>query len=224
MSIEIRKFRNRYDLELIQNSDEKIRIGDLFWDPIFGKPVTNEKGTPTNIFYSFKDSDIIDMKLYKKYIDDCDKIKMIDANLPEVERDLNVDVGLGFSILEKLKIADIEFKNEHIHSFQFKKIKKKKINIDLADVIDTNLEILKKDNWKAYDGKIRRVQMITELLYGEINIKIKNKNKANFELAIKNAGLDIKPNLETKAATNYSFINSKVPFAMKLVSVKNYNG
>jgi len=66
--------------------------------------------------------------------------------------------------------------------------------------------------------------MITELLYGEINIKIKNKNKANFELAIKNAGLDIKPNLETKAATNYSFINSKVPFAMKLVSVKNYNG
>ena len=31
------------------------------------------------------------MKSHKEYIKDCEKIKLINANLPEVEKELNVD-------------------------------------------------------------------------------------------------------------------------------------
>jgi len=49
-AMELKKFRNRYDLELIPASHEGIILGTLVWDPVIGKPVFNHPGMPDHIY------------------------------------------------------------------------------------------------------------------------------------------------------------------------------
>jgi hypothetical protein len=88
--------------------------------------------------------------------------------------------------------------------------------------IDSYFEKLKENNWKFYDGKIRRVFIITELHCGRIKIVIDKTLKNDFKLTIVNSGLKVNNLIEFGTAIEYSFKHENVPFAMKLELVKGF--
>ena len=90
--------------------------------------------------------------------------------------------------------------------------------------IDNYLEILKKDNWKTYDGKIRRVYMITELYFGSIQLILSSDLKSELDSSLRHADLKLLETVEFDKSIEYTFDHNKVPFAMRLEKMKGFNG
>ena len=89
--------------------------------------------------------------------------------------------------------------------------------------IDNYLEILKNDNWKTYDGKIRRVYMITELYYGSIQIILDKDLKSSLEGTIASSSLQLQQTVEFDRSIEYTFDHKSVPFAMRLEKMRAFN-
>lgn len=219
--MELKKFRNRYDLELIPASHEGIILGTLVWDPIFGKPVFDHPGMPDHIFNAFLDAEIIKSEEWENSLSAARNQDLLEANLAVTSVDINIDLVTS---LDQPLVGELgsSFKLKSIKKFSFGELKVRLMSPILRVQIDDYLEKLKAGNWKYYDGKIRRVFMITELYYGGIKIVI-DKNVINdFTLAVKNAGMEISKELELGTAIEYSFKHKNVPFAMKLEMIKGF--
>lgn len=219
--MELKKFRNRYDLELIPASHEGIILGTLVWDPIFGKPVFDHPGMPDHIFNAFLDAEIIKSGEWENSLSAARNQDLLEANLAVTSVDINIDLVTS---LDQPLVGELgsSFKLKSIKKFSFGELKVRLMSPILRVQIDDYLEKLKAGNWKYYDGKIRRVFMITELYYGGIKIVI-DKNVINdFTLAVKNAGMEISKELELGTAIEYSFKHKNVPFAMKLEMIKGF--
>ena len=224
--MELKKFRNKYDLELIPASHEDIILGTLVWDPLIGKPdfdPKGNKGMSNHIFNAFLDAGLITEDEWAKYLEDARNEEEIDAHL--AERIIDVDVNLA-TTLEHPKLGELNssFNLDNVKKFSFGELKARSMSNLLRVRIDDYLEELKKNNWEKYDGKIRRVFMITELYYGSIKLVIQNNFKNDFSAAIKNTDLEMKNELDFGKSTEYTFDHQNVPFAMKLERVKSFNG
>ncbi len=219
--MELKKFRNRYDLELIPASHEGIILGTLVWDPIFGKPVFDHPGMPDHIFNAFLDAEIIKSGEWENSLSAAKNQDLQEANLAVTSVDINIDLVTS---LEQPLLGEFgsTFKLKSIKKFSFGELKVRLMSPILRVQIDDYLEKLKAGNWKYYDGKIRRVFMITELYYGSIKIVIDKNLLNDFTLAIKNTGMEISKELELGTAIEYSFKHKDVPFAMKLEMVKGF--
>ena len=57
--MEIKRFRNKYNLELIPASHENIILGNLVWDPIIGKPKFDHPGMSEHIYNAFLDAEMV---------------------------------------------------------------------------------------------------------------------------------------------------------------------
>jgi hypothetical protein len=90
--------------------------------------------------------------------------------------------------------------------------------------IDNYLELLKKNKWKAYDGEIRRVYLITELYFGSIQLIVNKTHKTDLELSLEEANLKVLESVEFDGSVEYTFDHKKVPFAMRLEKVREFNG
>ena len=71
--MELKKFRNKYNLELIPASHENILLGTLVWDPLIGKPKFDHPGMPEHIFNAFLDADIVSRQNWTKGIKDLEQ-------------------------------------------------------------------------------------------------------------------------------------------------------
>jgi len=219
--MELKKFRNRYDLELIPTSHEGIILGTLVWDPIFGKPAFEHRGMPDHIYNAFLDAGIMDTEEWQKALEAARNEELKEANLAIASVDINVDLVTS---IDQPLIGELEsaLKLKSLKKFSFGELKVRLMSPLLRVEIDNYLEKLKSGNWKYYDGKIRRVFMITELYYGSVKIVI-DKNMANdFNLALKKTGMEISKELELGTAIEYSFKHKDVPFAMKLEMIKGF--
>ena len=221
--MELKKFRNKYDLELIPASHAGIVPGTLVWDPLIGKPKFHHKGMPEHIFNSFLDADLLTEKEWKSYLKDCEKIKLKDAGFAEMV--VNVDVSHTGSLEHpKFGKLDSKFKMEKVRKFTFGDLQVRSMTNLLKVRIDDYLEELKKNNWEAYDGNIRRVFMVTELYYGSTKLVIENNFKHEFEAAVKAADLSVKRDLELGKSIEDTFDHENVPFAMRIEKVREFNG
>lgn len=219
--MELKKFRNRYDLELIPASHEGIILGTLVWDPIFGKPAFEHRGMPDHIYNAFLDAEIISTEEWQKALEAARNEELKDANLAIASVDINVDLVTS---IDQPLIGELEsaLKLKSLKKFSFGELKVRLMSPLLRVEVDNYLEKLKSGNWKYYDGKIRRVFMITELYYGSVKIVI-DKNVANdFTLALKKTGMEVSKELELGTAIEYSFKHKNVPFAMKLEMIKGF--
>jgi hypothetical protein len=117
---------------------------------------------------------------------------------------------------------DSALKLKSLKKFSFGELKVRLMSPLLRVEIDNYLEKLKSGNWKYYDGKIRRVFMITELYYGSVKIVIDKNMASDFNLALKKTGMEISNELELGTAIEYSFKHKNVPFAMKLEMIKGF--
>ena len=219
--MELKKFRNRYDLELIPASHEGIILGTLVWDPIFGKPAFEHPGMPDHIFNAFLDAGIINTEEWQNALEAAKKEDLKEANLAVASVDINVDLvnSIDQPLIGELGSA---FKLKSLKKFSFGELKVRFISPLLRVQIDDYLEKLKTGNWKYYDGTIRRVFMITELYYGSVKIVIDKDMANDFSLAIKKTGMEINKELELGTAIEYLFEHKNVPFAMKLEMIKGF--
>ena len=219
--MEIKKFRNKYGLELIPASHEGIILGTLVWDPVIGKPAFDHPGMPDHIFNAFLDAEIMQMDEWEDALKEFRETDLKEANIAESIVNVNVDI---LTSLSQMGLGAIEgsFELKSIKKFTFGEIKVRFLSPLQRIQIDNYLEILKKDNWEIYDGKIRRVFIISELYYGSVKIVIDKALKSNLSGAIENAGLDAKNVLELGNAVEYSFEHRNVPFAMKLERIRGF--
>jgi hypothetical protein len=219
--MELKKFRNRYDLELIPTSHEGIILGTLVWDPIFGKPAFDHPGMPDHIFNAFLDADIIDTEEWKNALETAKNEDLKEANLAVASVDINIDLVTS---IDQPLIGELEsaFKLKSLKKFSFGELTVRLMSPLLRVQIDDYLEKLKSGNWKYYDGKIRRVFMITELYYGSVKIVIDKDMADDFTLALKKTGMEVSKEIKLGTAIEYSFKHKSVPFAMKLEMVKGF--
>ncbi|MCA0931575.1 hypothetical protein LCM02_03860 [Lutimonas saemankumensis] len=220
--MEIKRFRNKYNLELIPASHENIILGNLVWDPIIGKPKFEHPGMSENIYNAFLDSGIISRRNWLQGIEELHKEEIRTAHLADRVIKLETNV---ISTLEHPLIGELEngFEIERVSKFHFGNLQVRTMSNINRIRIDNYLEILKEDNWKAYDGKIRRVYMITELYYGSIQLILDKRLKNDLETKIKTKDLNLLQKVEFDRSIEYTFDHNQVPFAMCLEKIKSFN-
>lgn len=221
--MELKKFRNKYDLELIPASHENIILGTLVWDPLIGKPKFDHAGMPNNIFSSFLDAELLNEAEWSQYLKDSKEESLVGAHF--AESTINVDTSIASS-LEYPTIGKIgnSFELEKVSKFTFGDLKVRTMSNLTRIRIDNYLEALKKENWEDYDGKIRRVFMITELYYGSIKLITKMDWKDELDAKIPKLGLALTNTIELGKSVEYTFDHQNVPFAMRIEKVRGFNG
>jgi hypothetical protein len=221
--MEIRKFRKKYDLELIPNSHSGIILGTLVWDPIIGKPSFDHYGMPNHIYNAFRDAGYLNDQELEEALEKTKQTPTGPAHF--AERDIEIDIDFA-TTLEEPRIGKVEasFGLNSVKKFTFGELNARSmLNLERVH-IDDFLEKLKKNKWDDYDGKIRRVFMITELYFGSVKVVIDKEMKAEFEASIQNTDLDLNPGLEFAKSVEYTFNHNDVPFAMRIERVKHFNG
>jgi hypothetical protein len=219
---QFKKFRNKYDLELIPAANSNIILGNLVWDPIIGKPDFSHRGMPNHIANAFVDADLINQDELTQLLDEAKNEDLIEAGF--AERIIDVDVSLVNSLDNKaIDNLSQSFELSSVKKFTFGDLQARSMSNLLRVRIDDYLEDLKKNKWENYDGKIRRVFMITELYYGSMKIVINSNLKNDFETSITAANLNVKSQLEIGRSMEYTFDHQSVPFAMRIERIKHYN-
>ena len=221
--MEIRKFRRAYDLELIPASHEAISLGDLVWDPVFGPPAFNRKGMPNTIFSAFLDAGLLDQEEWTTFHQECRQTPLVDARLATRTVDVDLEV---VSELQHPRFGKIEgeFLRENLSKFTFGDLQVRTMHDLLRVRVDAYLEELKAGHWSAYDGRIRRVFMITELYYGAIKLVVEKRFSNELESRLKDLHIEAKFKTESSHAVEYAFSHEQVPFAMRIERIRNFNG
>ena len=221
--MELKKFRNKYDLELIPASHDGIILGTLVWDPIIGKPEFDHGGMPNNIFTSFHDAEFITEDEWSLYMNDLRTRELGEAHFAEstINVDTNIATTLEYPTIGKISNS---FNLNKVVKFTFGDLKVK-VMADLTRIrIDNYLESLKKEKWDDYDGKIRRVFMVTELYYGSIKMVTKTDWADELDATIPKLDLKLSNKVELGKSVEYTFDHQNVPFAMRIERVRDFNG
>ncbi len=221
--MEIRKFRKVYGLELIPASHEGIFTGTLVWDPIIGSPEFSRKGMPSSIFTAFLDAGLLNEDEWSALSLDSKMAPFLEAQL--ASRTVDVDVEF-ISELQHPKVGTItgEFLSEKLSKFTFGNMMVREMDDLIRVRIDRMLEVMKATRWKEYDGRIRRVFMITELYYGTIKMVVEKQFSAELDAQIQNSELKAVARSEGSHAVEYEFSHDNVPFAMRIERIRNFNG
>jgi len=221
--MEIRKFRTNYGLELITASHAGISVGDLVWDPLAGSPGFSHPGMPNTIYTAFLDAGLIDEEEFKTFRKECQKIKLAPAQLADKKVDVNSEL---IAELQHPTLGKIEgnFKLDSISKFRFGELQVREMDDLLRVKIDQYLELMKAKKWQEYDGRIRRVNMITELYYGSIKLVVERALSGNLDAALEKSGVKFIARAEGSKSVEYEFAHEEVPFAMRIEKVKRFNG
>lgn len=221
--MEIRKFRKVYGLELIPASHEGIFTGVLVWDPIIGAPDFSRKGMPNSIFTAFLDAGLMVENEWKNLLEENKKAPLLEAQLAS----RTVDVEVEFvSELHHPKVGKIsgEFLSEKLSRFTFGNIQVRQMDELVRVRIDRYLEKMKATRWSEYDGRIRRVFMITELYYGTIKLLVEKQFSAELDAELKEFSVEAHSRIEGSHAVEYEFSHDSVPFAMRIERIRTFNG
>jgi len=154
--MEIRQFRNTYDLELIAASHEGISLGDLVWDPIFGAPEFARKGMPNTIYTAFLDAGLIKESEWKVFRDEARQAQFMKARFASITVEVNVEFINEFQHPEMGLISG-KFQTEKLSKFTFGNLQVRQMDDLMRIKTDRFLEEMKATRWKEYDGRIRRV-------------------------------------------------------------------
>lgn len=221
--MEAKAFRKKYNLELIPASHSNILLGNLVWDSLFGKPKFEKGGMPNHLFNAFVDANLLTQQQWQALINEVKSAPLTDANMAGVtlEVDGELSAELDHPQIDGLQ-AGLDWKK--VKKFSFGDLQVRTLANLTRMEIDDYLEEMRRDKWEDYDGKIRRVFVITELYYGSIKITIDKELGAELETTAQAANLEIKTKFNLDRKTEYSFDHAGVPFAMRLERVKKFNG
>jgi len=223
LSMEIRKFRSKYKLELIPASHEGIFLGDLVWDPILGPPDFSRKGMPNTIYTAFLDAGLINEEDWKEFRQENQNTALVNAHFATRHVDVNVEFVTELQH-PKIGLITSDFRTEKLSKFAFGDLQMREMDDLVRIKIDRFLEQMKASHWSEYDGSIRRVYLITELYYGTIRMVIEKQFSAEMEASLQKASLQASARSEGSHAVEYEFSHDNVPFAMRIERVRTFNG
>lgn len=221
--MEIKKFRSNYGLELITASHAGISLGDLVWDALSGKVSFSHPGMPNTIYSAFLDAGLIDKEEFSTFQKECMETGLTEAFLA----DRNVDVQSELiAELQHPGLGKIQgnFKLESISKFTFGDLQVRLMDDLLRVKIDQYLETMKANNWAEYDGRIRRVNMITELYYGSIRLVVEKSLSSHLDAALEKSDITAMARNEGSRSVEYAFKHDNVPFAMRIEKIRRFNG
>jgi hypothetical protein len=221
--MEVRKFRKKYDLELIPAGNAQMKLGDLVWDGLIGKPKFDRNGMSNNVFNVMQDMNLLDSNQAQDLRDQAKNIVRDKAKFAQITVDLDIDATMELEH-ETIGKLGANFDLSQAKSFSFEDLQAQVMPDQLRMNIDNLVDEARENNWRDYDGKIRRAFIITELYYGSISIKVDTQLKANLESAFQNAGLNPSGSTEIGRTASYNFTGNDVPFAMRIERLKNFNG
>jgi hypothetical protein len=150
---------------------------------------------PNTIFTAFLDAGMVTEQEWAALREESQQIPFMEAHL--ASRTVNVNVEF-VGELQHPKVGAIsgDFFTEKLSKFTFEDIMIRQMDDLIRIRIDRCLEEMKATRWSEYDGKIRRVFMITELYYGTIKMVVEKQFSAELD----------------------------VPFAMRIERIRNFNG
>lgn len=221
--MQLQKFRKTYGLELIPASLAEIRLGDLVWKPLWGKPKLEHKGMPNRILNAFYDANLLDIDTHDRGLKRFRNQKQYPVQLSEQSIKTNTNQAIAYSSYGVERLSE-NFEFNKIKHYAFENIQVRLLSNELRIYLDENIEKLRKQNWKAYQGNINRVYMITELYFGDLEIQIDSGLKKEFMAALRQTDLELKSTIDFQNTSGYTFSNHEIPFAMRLERVKRFNG
>ncbi|MCF8224625.1 MAG: hypothetical protein K9J30_01965 [Bacteroidales bacterium] len=221
--MEIKKFRNHYGLELITASHAGIQTGDLVWDRLVSAPDFAHDNMPNTIQTAFLDAGLIDRQEFLDFEKEYEETPLIAAHLADTKIDVNTEL---LTELKHPTLGTIEgnFQLDTISKFRFGNLQAREMSDLLRVKIDHYLEIMRRNKWEEYDGRIRRVNMITELYYGSIKLVVERSLSGKMDAAIKQSAIDLIARAEGSRSVEYEFSHENVPFAMRIEKVRTFNG
>lgn len=221
--MEIRQFRRQYDLELIPASHHGIILGSLVWDPIIGKPKFNHPGMSNHIFNAFRTANLINNEELVSFLESSKNIPLGPAQFSSIVSEVEIDIDFAGSLdYHQINALEASMGLEKIKKFSFADLQARIMtNLERVRIFDL-LDTLKKDQWEEYDGKIRRLFMITELYYGNIKMIIDSSLKTTFEAQSAMKTIDAENQVSLGNRLEYTFAHNEVPFAMRLERVKRF--
>jgi hypothetical protein len=221
--MEIKSFRKSYNLELLAASPEGISLGDLVWDPLIGTPDFSHPGMPKTIYTAFMDAGLIDEDEFRLFQKECAEVALKQAHFAEKTVDVQTEL---LAELQHPTLGNLQgnFKLESISKFTFGELQVREMDALLRVKIDQYLETMKAEKWEEYDGRIRRVFMITELYYGTIKLVIEKSLGGKFDAALEKSGIDVVSKSEGSGSVEYAFSHENIPFAMRIEKVRSFNG
>lgn len=221
--MKLKKFTRYYGLTLLPASHSQIMLGDLVWKTFMGKYKLEHKGMPNHIFNAFYDAELLDIETHERGLKRIQEFKKYPAHLSHRSIKTTLNQAIDYSSYEFMRLNQ-SFELKKINQYQFENIHVRLITNEMRISIDYYIEQLQKEKWKGYDGNIKRVYMITELYYGNLEVKIDKKLKSEFFQALKKTNLEIKNKFDYDKNVSYIFKGNNIPFAMRLERVQKFNG
>lgn len=220
---DLKQFSRRYDLDLIPASHDQMHVGMLVWDPLLGKPRFDHPGMPDSIFAAFRDADYLDDAGMMGMIEEARALPRTGAHLPDAEVEVERE---HTGVLEMPTIGKIEgsFDLRKVRKLKFSELEVRIMSPLMRVHIDDHLEELKKDRWEDYDGRIRRVFIVTELYYGSLTMLIEAQYGADFEAALEQVGVPVASTNRGARLSQYNFSDNNCPFAMRIERVRGFTG
>lgn len=178
---------------------------------------------PEHILTAISDADVITREKWQTDYDKAKSHDLKEATFAErtIEWDAKGGADLDHPALGKLKGS---FDLKKASQFSFEDIQVRPMSAEYKMDLDDMVEKLKDKKWEDYDGKIRRVFMVTELYYGSVSVSVDTALKAELDAAVKNTGFKLAPNADVSRTGKYTFESENVPFAMRIERVKQFNG
>ena len=221
--MEIKTFKKTYGLELIPAAHAGLIPGELVWDPLLGPPRFAHRGMPNTIYTAFLDAGLFEESDYHEIRESAVLLELQKAHF--ADQSVQVDTHhLGELVHPGLGKLKGELALEKVRKFSFSQLEVKAMNDMLRIRIDEYLEIMKANHWQEYDGKIRRVYMVTELYYGTMNLVVENHHHGAVEAALEKSRIQPHARATGLQMTEYSFSHDDVPFAMRIERVRSFNG
>ena len=182
-----------------------------------------KKGNAKLHLHSILDASLLSENEWAALSKESRQTPFLEAHLASKTVDVNVEYVNELQHPEVGKITG-EFISEKLSKFTFGNIKVRAMEDLIRIRIDHYLEQMKATRWSEYDGRIRRVFMITELYYGTIKMVVEKQFSAELEALLQNTKLEALSKSEGSHAVEYEFSHNNVPFAMRIERIRTFNG
>jgi len=218
----IHQFKRHYDLDLIPAAHADISLGDLVWRRKKRAPLLSRKGLPNNIYNVFLVEGIVNERQWREAMSFFESDELIPAELGDlqIETDRRFTLSFHHPVVQLFQ-SDTTLKSEI--QFAFYRIHAHVLSNKWRILLQKNLDQLSLKAEKEIFKRYRPVHLITELYYGNIQLKIAHSLAHKIKPLLK-ASPSEAPLTHVKQGKFdlYEFKHQHVPFAMRLEALKNF--
>lgn len=215
----LKQFTRHYHLHLLPVSNKDIQLADLVWKGRWGKNYLNAKGIGKNIFNRFYDATLIDKTKWEQKLKQleeppCELAALANLHLRNVEKVSGI-------FLNQLKP---NLSSKKIFSLRIKNVCSRHLTNELRMEIDHHLEQLNTKEMRVLFLKPKRVNLITELYFGQLKLYLEKNYASEIEASAKEHNLNLTLFNEGEYINEYDFDTSSIPFAYRMEPLRRFNG